>query len=135
MMDIQSGKSSGYVFVDFESKESAEKALIEFQGEEIDGEPIKLDISNSKFEVKPEVTNTNNERLKNIGDVPFRPSNIQFIDNLEFNADRDKLFINFKAHDFLKYISMNSTFSHMKRWCLLILQHAHKALPVSDINN
>lgn len=110
------------------------KKLTEIQGKEIDGKTIKLNISNSKPEVKPEVTITNNERVKNIGDVRFRPSDNQFNNNLGVNADRDKRFSFFKPHGFLKNITINRTFSQLKRWCLLSFQHVHKVLHGSNNN-
>jgi nucleolin len=90
-MERATGKSRGYGYVDFESKESAEKALNEYQGREIDGRPVNLDMSTGK----PHTSNSNNDRAKQYGDTPSQPSDTLFIGNLAFNADRDELFNTF----------------------------------------
>lgn len=88
MMERSTGKSRGYGYVDFESKSAAEKALNEYQGKEIDGRPVNLDLSTSK----PRPSNPRVERAKQFGDVPSAPSDTLFIGNLSFNATRDGLF-------------------------------------------
>ncbi|EGV63083.1 hypothetical protein CANTEDRAFT_106956, partial [Yamadazyma tenuis ATCC 10573] len=87
IMERATGKSRGYGYVDFESKADAEKALQDFQGKEIDGRPINLDLSTSKPQ-----TPAKNDRAKKFGDVVSAPSDTLFIGNLSFNATRDKLF-------------------------------------------
>ncbi|ODV66362.1 RNA-binding domain-containing protein [Hyphopichia burtonii NRRL Y-1933] len=88
IMERATGKSRGYGYVDFEDKSFAEKALNEYQGREIDGRPINLDMSTSK----PHQSNPKVERAKQYGDVPSAPSDTLFIGNLSFNAQRDNLF-------------------------------------------
>ncbi|KAG7662603.1 NSR1 [[Candida] subhashii] len=90
IMDKATGKSRGYGYVDFESKEAAERALNEYQGREMDGRPINLDMSTGK----PHAAKSN-DRAKQYGDTPSAPSDTLFIGNLSFNADRDSLFNTF----------------------------------------
>lgn len=85
--DRQSGRSKGYGYVDFESKEVAEKALEEMQGKEIDGRPINVDLSTSK----PKATDRSNDRAKKFGDAKSEPSDTLFIGNLSFDCDRDSV--------------------------------------------
>lgn len=93
MWERATGKSRGYGYVDFESKAAAEKALAEYQGKEIDGRPVNLDMSTGKPQTpKPQ------DRAKKFGDVPSAPSDTLFIGNLSFNASRDKLFEVFGEH-------------------------------------
>ncbi|KAK6461987.1 hypothetical protein DFJ63DRAFT_320249 [Scheffersomyces coipomensis] len=86
-MERSTGKSRGYGYVDFDSKSAAEKALQDYQGKEIDGRPINLDMSTGK----PHATKSN-DRAKQYGDTPSQPSDTLFIGNLSFNAQRDNLF-------------------------------------------
>lgn len=87
MMERSTGKSRGYGYVDFDSKSAAEKALAEYQGKEIDGRPVNLDLSTGK--PKP---STSNDRAKKYGDAPSAPSDTLFVGNLSFNAERNKLY-------------------------------------------
>lgn len=87
MMERSTGKSRGYGYVDFETKEAAQNALDQFQGREIDGRPINLDMSSSKpRELTPQ------SRAKQFGDSQSPPSDTLFIGNLAFDSDRDELF-------------------------------------------
>ena len=88
IMERATGKSRGYGYVDFDSKSAAEKALNEYQGKEIDGRPVNLDMSTGK----PHAANPRVERAKQFGDVPSAPSDTLFVGNLSFNAQRDNLF-------------------------------------------
>lgn len=88
IMERSTGKSRGYGYVDFSSKSAAEKALQEYQGREIDGRPINLDMSTGK----PHTSNPRTDRAKQFGDVPSAPSDTLFVGNLSFNAQRDNLF-------------------------------------------
>ncbi|ODV74796.1 Nsr1p, partial [Cyberlindnera jadinii NRRL Y-1542] len=92
MFERATGKSRGYGYVDFENKAAAEKALKEYQGREIDGRPINLDMSTSKPAGNP---NKNADRASKYGDTPSEPSDTLFIGNLSFQADRDGLFETF----------------------------------------
>ncbi|EAZ63726.1 nuclear localization sequence binding protein, partial [Scheffersomyces stipitis CBS 6054] len=94
IMERATGKSRGYGYVDFDSKSAAEKALNEYQGRELDGRPINLDMSTGK----PHVTKSTENRAKQYGDTPSAPSDTLFIGNLSFNADRDNLFNIFGVH-------------------------------------
>lgn len=91
IMERSTGKSRGYGYVDFDSKSAAEKALQEYQGKELDGRPINLDMSTGK----PHASNPNTDRAKQFGDVPSAPSDTLFVGNLSFNAERDSLFNTF----------------------------------------
>ncbi|EGW34628.1 uncharacterized protein SPAPADRAFT_57674 [Spathaspora passalidarum NRRL Y-27907] len=93
IMERSTGKSRGYGYVDFDNKDSAEKALVEMQGKEIDGRPINLDMSTGK----PHASKSN-DRAKQFGDTPSAPSDTLFIGNLSFNAQRDNLFEIFGQH-------------------------------------
>lgn len=86
--DRQTNRSKGYGYVDFESKESAQKALDTMQGKEIDGRPINLDFSNSKPQA---LSNKNSERSKKFGDVKSEPSDTLFVGNLSFTTTRESL--------------------------------------------
>lgn len=91
IMERSTGKSRGYGYVDFDSKSAAEKALQEYQGKELDGRPINLDMSTGK----PHASNPKTDRAKQFGDVPSAPSDTLFVGNLSFNAERDSLFNTF----------------------------------------
>ncbi|CUM51694.1 uncharacterized protein AC631_03627 [Debaryomyces fabryi] len=91
IMERSTGKSRGYGYVDFDSKSAAEKALQEYQGKELDGRPINLDLSTGK----PHASNPKTDRAKQYGDVPSAPSDTLFVGNLSFNAERDSLFNTF----------------------------------------
>lgn len=95
IFDRASGKSRGYGYVDFDSKAGAEKALREYQGREIDGRPVNLDISTGK---QHSTSNPGAERAKKFGDTPSTPSDTLFLGNLSFNANRDGLFETFSAY-------------------------------------
>ncbi|ONH67012.1 Nuclear localization sequence-binding protein [Cyberlindnera fabianii] len=96
IMERATGKSRGYGYVDFDSKSAAEKALKEYQGREIDGRPINLDMSSSK----PQAANNNRgaDRASKFGDTPSEPSDTLFLGNLSFQCDRDTLFSTFGEH-------------------------------------
>ncbi|OBA21016.1 RNA-binding domain-containing protein, partial [Metschnikowia bicuspidata var. bicuspidata NRRL YB-4993] len=94
MMERATGKSRGYGYVDFDSLSAAQKALKDFQGYEIDGRPVNLDLSTGK----PKPSNPLNDRAKKFGDVPSAPSDTLFVGNLSFNAERDTLFELFGQH-------------------------------------
>jgi nucleolin len=95
IMERATGKSRGYGYVDFSSKAAAEKALKEYQGREIDGRPINLDLSTGKQHT---ANNRNNDRASKFGDTPSEPSDTLFLGNLSFNANRDVLFNTFSEH-------------------------------------
>lgn len=92
--DRQTGRSKGYGYVDFESKEVADKALEEMQGAEIDGRPINVDISTAK----PKTQDRSNDRAKKFGDSKSEPSDTLFIGNLSFDSDRDSVTEFFAEH-------------------------------------
>ncbi|ODQ77791.1 hypothetical protein BABINDRAFT_172584 [Babjeviella inositovora NRRL Y-12698] len=94
IMERATGRSKGYGYVDFESMAAAEKALAEYQGKEIDGRPINLDLSNAK----PTANAGTNDRAARYGDAPGAPSSTLFLGNLSFEADRDTLFEAFSAY-------------------------------------
>lgn len=79
-------RSKGYGYVDFETKEAAEKAIKELQGHEIDGRPINVDLSTGRAQ-----TPNRNERARQYGDVTSAASDTLFVGNLSFNTDRDSL--------------------------------------------
>ncbi|ODQ56908.1 hypothetical protein WICANDRAFT_36883, partial [Wickerhamomyces anomalus NRRL Y-366-8] len=90
-----SGKSRGYGYVDFESKSAAEKALKEYQGREIDGRPINLDMSTGKQHTS---NNKAGDRASKFGDTPSAPSDTLFLGNLSFNANKDNIFNTFSEY-------------------------------------
>ncbi|KAK9461483.1 uncharacterized protein V1516DRAFT_624548 [Lipomyces oligophaga] len=92
--DKASGRSKGFGYVDFEDSESANKALEKFQGKEIDGRPVNLDLSTQR----PDNSNNRSNRAEQYGDKVSEPSDTLFLGNLSFNVERDELFELFGAH-------------------------------------
>ncbi|KAH3685817.1 hypothetical protein WICPIJ_003210, partial [Wickerhamomyces pijperi] len=71
--------------------------LEQFQGKEIEGRPINLDMSTSKPQT-PSQNQKFQDRAKKYGDTPSQPSDTLFIGNLSFQADRDTLKEYFDQH-------------------------------------
>ncbi|KAJ8100403.1 RNA-binding domain-containing protein, partial [Lipomyces tetrasporus] len=96
VFDKHSGKSKGFGYVDFADASSAQKAIDELQGKEIDGRPVNLDLSTAK----PAENNSSNRntRAEKFGDKLSEPSDTLFLGNLSFSVDRDSLFEVFGAH-------------------------------------
>ncbi|KAK7208052.1 hypothetical protein BZA70DRAFT_234491 [Myxozyma melibiosi] len=86
--DRESGRSRGFGYVTFSDAASAQKAIDEYQGFEIDGRPVNLDFSNPA----PKKENFRNQRADKFGDKLSEPSDTIFVGNLSFDADRDSLF-------------------------------------------
>lgn len=84
VMDRASGKSKGFGYVEFDSAESAKKAL-EMNGQEIDGRPVNIDISTPR-------PAQNNNRASAHGDVQSPPSSVVFIGNLSFESNEDAVY-------------------------------------------
>ncbi|KAK9320629.1 RNA-binding domain-containing protein, partial [Lipomyces orientalis] len=96
VFDKHSGKSKGFGYVDFADASSAQKAIDELQGKEIDGRPVNLDLSTAK---PAENNNSNrNARAEKFGDKLSEPADTLFLGNLSFNVDRDNLFEVFGAY-------------------------------------
>ncbi|KAK9315958.1 hypothetical protein V1522DRAFT_350640 [Lipomyces starkeyi] len=96
VFDKHSGKSKGFGYVDFADAASAQKAIDELQGKEIDGRPVNLDLSAAR---PAENSGTNrNARAEKFGDKLSEPSDTLFLGNLSFSVDRDNLFEVFGAH-------------------------------------
>lgn len=83
-LDRQSGRSRGFGYVEFESHELAVKAMDQFAGKEIDGRPVRVDLS------VPRAPNPE-KRAKSFGDQRSDPSNTLFIGNLSFNTNEDRV--------------------------------------------
>ncbi|ORY82645.1 hypothetical protein BCR37DRAFT_346971, partial [Protomyces lactucae-debilis] len=87
VMDRASGRSKGFGYVEFSSAAEA-KAALEFNGKEIDGRPVNIDIST------PRPAQQNN-RAQSHGDVQSPPSSVVFIGNLSFDATEDAVYTAF----------------------------------------
>ena len=83
-----SGRSKGFGYVDFDSVAHAEAAVKKYDGAEIDGRAVHLDMAASK----PRSSSPNdraNSRAKKYGDTPSDPSDTLFVGNLSFEATMD----------------------------------------------
>ncbi|KAF8516017.1 hypothetical protein BU17DRAFT_51208 [Hysterangium stoloniferum] len=87
-MDRQSGRSRGFGYVEFATAEAAQTALEKFQGKEIDGRPVKLDLSAPR-QPNPAA------RAKAFGDVPNEPSSTLFVGNLSWTTTEDMVWEHF----------------------------------------
>lgn len=87
-MDRQSGRSRGFGYVEFATAAAAHSALEKFQGKEIDGRAIKLDLSTPR-QANPTA------RAKQFGDVPSAPSSTLFVGNISWNTTEDQLWEHF----------------------------------------
>lgn len=83
-LDRQNGRSRGFGYVEFESHDIALKAMEQFAGKEIDGRPIRVDLS------VPRAPNPE-KRAKSFGDQRSDPSNTLFVGNLSFNTNEDSV--------------------------------------------
>jgi nucleolin len=87
-MDRQSGRSRGFGYVEFATAAAAKSALEKFQGKEIDGRAIKLDLSTPR-QPNPAA------RAKQFGDVASEPSRTLFVGNISWNTTEDILWEHF----------------------------------------
>lgn len=87
-MDRQSGRSRGFGYVEFATADAAKEALEKLQGKEIDGRPVKLDISTPR-QSNPAA------RAKQFGDVPGNPSTTLFVGNVSWSTTEDTLWEHF----------------------------------------
>ena len=87
-MDRQSGRSRGFGYVEFATASAAQSALEKFQGKEIDGRAIKLDLSTPR-QPNPAA------RAKQFGDVASAPSSTLFVGNISWNTTEDMLWEHF----------------------------------------
>jgi nucleolin len=90
-MDRQSGRSRGFGYVEFATAAAAHTALENFQGKEIDGRPIKLDLSTPR-QANPVA------RAKQFGDVASAPSSTLFVGNISWNTTEDMLWEHFAQY-------------------------------------
>ncbi|OUM64964.1 hypothetical protein PIROE2DRAFT_24758, partial [Piromyces sp. E2] len=82
--DRESGRSKGYGYVDFADKATAEKAVNEYNGKELDGREVRLDFANSP--------NKSSKPKKNYDNKPrSAPSKTVFIGNLSWNTTEQTL--------------------------------------------
>lgn len=81
--DRDSGRSKGYGYVDFETKQAAEDAVEKMRGAEIEGRSVNVDMSQGKK--KPA------DRAARFGDVPSNPSDTLFVGNLPFDVDQNEV--------------------------------------------
>lgn len=87
-MDRQSGRSRGFGYVEFATAAAAQSALEKFQGKEIDGRAVKLDLSTPR-QPNPAA------RAKQFGDVASAPSSTLFVGNISWNTTEDMLWEHF----------------------------------------
>lgn len=88
-----SGKSKGFGFVEFATIEAAAKAHDEKKGQELDGRPMNVDFTSGRAQAggAGDRKDRANQRAKQFGDTPSRPSNILFCGNLSFSLTPQKL--------------------------------------------
>lgn len=85
-MDRNTGKSRGFGYVHFTTAEAAQKALT-LDGKEIDGRPIRVDLS-TPFDKNKAQEN----RAKAFGDKISEPSATLYVGNLSYRTVEDTLY-------------------------------------------
>jgi nucleolin len=98
--DRNTGQSRGFGYVHFTTAEAAQKAL-DLDGKEIDGRPIRVDVS-----TPPDKSKARENRAKTFGDAVSEPSETLFVGNLSFSTVEDTLYEAFGEYGSVKNVRL-----------------------------